>query len=182
MLGVNHGPGLFKVCLTSLLFFFQLSSECADKLFHVKFYVLKMKSFPFFEALTPPIRCILKTCDNKISTITWKKLPSGVHLFNGSSFPQCGVGLSELQQKAVCEAIPSPPSKKKKLGRDTPLPVIKAASYAQRPDEECSSHALSATKVLRFSLIALLLFISFSSLFESFFSLKVYFALLVQHN
>lgn len=125
----------------------RLSSECADKLFHVKFHVLKMKSFPFFEALTPPIRCILKTCDNKISTITWKKLPSGVHLFNGSSFPQCGVGLSELQQKAVCEAIPSPPSKKKKLGRDTPLPVIKAASYAQRPDEECSSHALSATKV-----------------------------------
>ncbi|KAL2943395.1 SH2 domain-containing protein B [Bienertia sinuspersici] len=75
-----------------------------------------------------------------------KKLPSGVHLFNGSSLSQSGVGHSELQQKPVCEAIPSPPSKKKKLEQDTSLPVTMAEPYIERLDEDCSSHTISATK------------------------------------
>ncbi|XP_021842567.2 SH2 domain-containing protein B isoform X1 [Spinacia oleracea] len=126
----------------------RLSSECDNKMFSIKFHLQKRRNFPFFEAFTPPIRCILKTCDTKISTITWKKLPSGFHLFNGSSLPHYGVGHSELQlqQNPVCEAIPSPPSKRKKLEQDSSLPVTKAESNLQRFDEECSSQTLSVTK------------------------------------
>lgn len=109
---------------------------------------------PFLEAFTPPIRCIDKTSDTKKSTITWKKLPSGVHLVNGSSSPQFSVGHSELVQKAVCEAIPTPPLKRKKVGQDNSLPVSKSEPSEQAPDEECSSYAApaTATKVLKFLL------------------------------
>ncbi|XP_021773928.1 uncharacterized protein LOC110737886 isoform X1 [Chenopodium quinoa] len=124
----------------------RLSSECDNKLFCVKFHLLKLGKFPFFEAYTPPIRSILKSCDTKVSTIKWKKLSSGFHLFNRSSLPQNGIEHSELHQKPVCEAIPNPPLKRKKSGQDTPLPHTKVESTVQRSDEEGSSFNMSATK------------------------------------
>ncbi|XP_021726916.1 uncharacterized protein LOC110694069 isoform X2 [Chenopodium quinoa] len=135
-----RGRASFQLNLT------RLSSECDNKLFCVKFHLLKLGKFPFFEAFTPPIRSILKSCDTKVSTITWKKLSSGFHLFNRSSLPQNGIGHSELHQKPVCEAIPNPPLKRKKSGQDTPLPHTKAESTVQRFDEEGNSFNVSATK------------------------------------
>ena len=147
-------PGVNNVYFSA----FQLSSECDNKLFCVKFNVLNVGCSPFLEAYTPPIRCIVRTSDTKKSTISWKKLPSGVHLVNGSSLPQFSVGHPELIQKAVGEAITTPPLKRKKVGQDTPLPVSKVEPSEQAPDEECSSYAVSATatatatKVLKFLL------------------------------
>ncbi|CAO2829515.1 unnamed protein product [Amaranthus hypochondriacus] len=136
---LQQGRASFQLSIT------RLSSECDNKLFRVKFNVLSMGCSPFLEAFTPPIRCIDKTSDTKKSTITWKKLPSGVHLVNGSSSPQFSVGHSELVQKAVCEAIPTPPLKRKKVGQDNSLPVSKSEPSEQAPDEECSSYAAPAT-------------------------------------
>lgn len=137
-----HGRASFKLEIS------KVSSTCENKLFCIKFHVPNPGDYPFLEAFSPPIRCISKMRNTKVSTITWKKLPSGFHLFNGSISPNYGGGYSELQQNAaVCEVRPSPPSKRVKLGRDSPLTASKADTSAQRPDEECNSYTVTANKV-----------------------------------
>ena len=100
------------------------------------FYIPELGNHPFLEALTPMIRCISRTSNTTMSTITWKKLPSGVHLFNGSTSPQHAV---ELQQKSSCETRSNPPSKKVKLGEDTPMEDTEADTSMQQTEEECNS-------------------------------------------
>ncbi|KAL9232490.1 hypothetical protein vseg_007598 [Gypsophila vaccaria] len=126
----------------------QLSSECDNKLFCIKLSVPEMENYPYFEVFTPPILSISRSSNGKIPTITWKKLPSGVHLFNGSSSPQCGVGNSELQQKAACESRPNlPPLKRVKFGQITPMENTKADTSVKHHEEECDSYRMPENKV-----------------------------------
>ncbi|KAJ8426713.1 hypothetical protein Cgig2_000340 [Carnegiea gigantea] len=136
-----HGRASFKLKIS------QLSSKCHNRLFCIKFDIPQMRHYPFLMVFSPPIRCISRTSNSKMPTITWKKLPSGLHLFNGSNSPKYGSGCTELQQSAVCEARLSPPSKRVKLGRDNALTVTNGVSSAKRPDEECNSYTVAANKV-----------------------------------
>ncbi|GMH24243.1 hypothetical protein Nepgr_026086 [Nepenthes gracilis] len=136
-----QGRAVFKLKIS------QLSSKCDNRLFRIKFCIAKFETYPFLEALSPPIRCISRGRNTRISTITWKKLPSGVHLVNGSSCPGNDFWYSELQQNAVCEARPSPSSKRVKLGPDSASPVVKVDYSHEQPDEECNSHVWANSKV-----------------------------------
>ncbi|KAK9674533.1 hypothetical protein RND81_12G238900 [Saponaria officinalis] len=98
-----------------------------------------MENYPFLGAFTPPIRCILKTSNGNVATITWKKLPSGVHLFNG-------VGNPELQQKATCEARSNPPSKRVKFGQITPVEDTKTDTSVKKCEQECNSYRMPENK------------------------------------
>ncbi|KAH9627280.1 hypothetical protein KSS87_014148, partial [Heliosperma pusillum] len=134
---IFEGRASFKMYIS------QLSSKCENKLFRIKFDVPEIGNYPFFEAFTPPVRCISSTSNGgNMSTITWKKLPSGIHLFNGSSSPQYAVGHSELQSKAICETKPNPPSKRVKFGEDTPMENTKADTTAKQHEEECNSYTV----------------------------------------
>ncbi|GAB4846677.1 hypothetical protein Ancab_025683 [Ancistrocladus abbreviatus] len=128
-----HGRASFKLKIS------QLSSKCDNRLFRIKFGMVERGNYPFLEAFSPPIRCISRSRNTRISTITWKKLSAGVHLVNGSSSPGHGDGYSELQQNSICEARPSPPSKRVKLGPDSGFP--------EQPVEECNSQIWVASKV-----------------------------------
>lgn len=136
-----HGRASFKLKIS------QLSSKCHNRLFCIKFDIPQIRHYPFLMVFSPPIRCISRTSNSKMPTITLKKLPSGLHLFNGSNSPKYGSGCTELQQSAVCEARPSPPSKRVKLGRDNALTVTNGVSSVKRPDEECNSYTVAANKV-----------------------------------
>lgn len=125
------------------MFPFQLSSRCDNRLFCIKFEILQLSRFPFFEVISQPIRCISRNRNPR----TRRKSPSGVHLVNGSQSPEHNDGSSELLHNIVCEAKQSPSSKRVKLGQDKPFSVFNDAFTSKQPDEECNSHALTTNEV-----------------------------------
>ncbi|CAI9088901.1 OLC1v1023355C1 [Oldenlandia corymbosa var. corymbosa] len=99
----------------------QLSSKCDNKMFHIRFEVPKNGNYPFLVAFSLPIRCISRSRHPRTSSATWKKLPAGTYLCNGAQSAKLDSGSSETLHNVVCEAKPSPSSKRVKLGQDDPF-------------------------------------------------------------
>lgn len=124
----------------------QLSSKCDNRLFRIRFGIPKIHRYPFLEAFSPPIRCISRSRNARTSSVTLKKLTSGVHLLNGSQSSGLDDRSSELLNSVVREAKPSPSSKRVKLGQEKPFEIFADSFTSKRADRECQSHAFTTTE------------------------------------
>ncbi|KAK3011377.1 hypothetical protein RJ639_012447, partial [Escallonia herrerae] len=126
-----NGRASFKLKIS------QLSSKCDNRLFCIRFHILKVGRYPFFEALSSPIRCVSRNCTTQTSPI-WKKSTSAV---DGSLYSASDEESSKLLQNIVSEAKPSPSSKRIKLGQENPFVMFKADTLLERANQECNSPA-----------------------------------------
>lgn len=124
----------------------QLSSKCDNRLFRIRFHMPK-RSYPFFEAFSPPIRCISRGRNTRISSLTWKRSTSAVHPLNLSQISGIDDACMELQPNSVREGKPSPSSKRFRLGQDKISAAFKNDLVLGQPDEECNSHAWTTNQV-----------------------------------
>ncbi|GAB2284283.1 hypothetical protein Dimus_018746 [Dionaea muscipula] len=137
---LTHGRATFKLKIS------QLPSRCDNRLFRLRFSVPKMGNHPSLVAISPPIRCVSRNIATRTSTITWKKLPSGVHLVNASSSPGQGNGFIEFQMNGVSQAVCNPPPKRVKLGAHSPQEFMKVHQIQDHQDDECDSHIWQSSK------------------------------------
>lgn len=133
------------VTYLSVLFFFvflQLSSKCDNRLFRIRFEVLKVAGFPFLETLSRPIRCISRNRTVRTCSIICKKTPAAIHPVDGSQ--SCGFddGSVEIQNNTVREAKPSPSSKRVRLEQEK-------ISAMEQPEGEYDSHPRTANEVFK---------------------------------
>jgi hypothetical protein len=125
----------------------QLSSKCDNRLFRIRFHMLKSGSYPFFEAFSPPIRCISRGRNTRVSSVMWKRSTSTIHPHNLSQSSGVDEGSLELQHNSVNEARPYSSSKRVRSGHDRLSTTFKTDPNVERPDEECNSHPQTANKV-----------------------------------
>ncbi|KAI9186503.1 hypothetical protein LWI28_017906 [Acer negundo] len=136
---ILHGRASFKLKIS------QLSSKCDNRLFRIRFEILKAVGFSFLEALSPPIRCISRNRNIRTSVI-YKKSPAATQPLNGSqSFDDVSV---ELQKIAVHEAKPSSLSKRVRFDQEK-------ISTVEQPEGECNSHPRNAIKAERIDVASL---------------------------
>ncbi|KAK0601966.1 hypothetical protein LWI29_029127 [Acer saccharum] len=136
---ILHGRASFKLKIS------QLSSKCDNRLFRIRFEILKAVGFSFLEALSPPIRCISRNRNIRTSVIC-KKSPAATQPLNGSqSFDDVSV---ELQKIAVHEAKPSSLSKRVRFDQEK-------ISTVEQPEGECNSHLRNAIKAERIDVASL---------------------------
>ncbi|XP_038898307.1 SH2 domain-containing protein A-like isoform X2 [Benincasa hispida] len=129
-----HGRASFKLKIS------QLSSKCDNKLFRIRFCIPRVEGYPFFEALSSPIRCISRSRNTRMSTLMLKR--STFHPLDGSRSSGLDNGTSEHEYVSVDEEKPSPLLKRIKLGQDKPTPNDDPSSG--QADEECNSHSFTA--------------------------------------
>ncbi|XP_031740585.1 SH2 domain-containing protein B isoform X1 [Cucumis sativus] len=129
-----HGRASFKLKIS------QLSSKCDNKLFRIRFCIPRVEAYPFFEALSSPIRCISRSRNTRMSTLMLKR--STFHPLDVSRSSGLDNGTSEHEHVSVEEEKPSPLLKRVKLGQDRPTPIDDPSSG--QPDEECNSHSFTA--------------------------------------
>nr|GEY18609.1 SH2 domain-containing protein A isoform X2 [Tanacetum cinerariifolium] len=113
----------------------QLSSQCDNRLFRIKFNVFKMgRRYPFLEAFSRPIRCILPNLvpNPRTSTLIWKQSTSAIHTFNGPSW--LNGGTMEPVNNIVHEAKLTPLSKRIKLGQANSVVNVKPDNVLKQPD------------------------------------------------
>ncbi|XP_059661383.1 SH2 domain-containing protein A-like [Cornus florida] len=128
-----NGRASFKLKIS------QLSSKCDNRLFQIRFDIPKMERYPFLEAFSPPIRCISRNRNTRISTVMCNKSISMSHLVNGSQSSGLDDGSTELLQNIIHEAKPSLSSKRVKLSQENLFASIKPDITLERADEECNS-------------------------------------------
>lgn len=119
---------------------FQLSSKCDNRLFRIRFDVLKMEKCPFLKALSPPIRCISRNKNPRISSMTCKRTTVGIHPTDISQLSMLDEDDLELQRNSCCEAKPNSISKRIRVGQDRISATFRADPNLEPPDEECNSH------------------------------------------
>ncbi|XAR56410.1 hypothetical protein NMG60_11036887 [Bertholletia excelsa] len=134
-----NGRSSFKLKIS------QLSSKCDNRLFQIKFDVPKMGRYPFFEALSSPIRCISRNRNTRTS-LTWKNSNSAIHVLGGSPSSGLDDGSSELLYNFVQEGKLSPSSKRVKLGQENSYATHRADIIMDRADEECNSRAWTTSE------------------------------------
>ncbi|KAL6999690.1 hypothetical protein U1Q18_000845 [Sarracenia purpurea var. burkii] len=132
---LTNGRASFKLKIS------QLSSKCENRLFRIRFDIPNLGRYPFFEALSSPIRCISRNRNTRNSSLTWKKSNSTIRLLSGSPSSGLDDGSSELLYSSVHEAKLSPSSKRVKLGQENSFATCKADLTMDRAEEECNSHA-----------------------------------------
>ncbi|PWA47571.1 SH2 domain protein A [Artemisia annua] len=113
----------------------KLSSQCDNRLFRIKFNVFKMgRRYPFLEAFSRPIRCILPNLvpNPRTSTLIWKRSTSAIHTFNGPSW--LNGGTMEPINNVVHESKLTPLSKRIKLGQANPVVNVKPDNVLKQPD------------------------------------------------
>ncbi|KAL2496563.1 SH2 domain protein B [Forsythia ovata] len=119
----------------------QLSSKCDNRLFRIRFDIPKMGRCPFLETFSVPIRCISRSRNTRTTSTPWRKASSGIYLLNGSQSPDLDDGPVELLPSIVCEAKPSPSSKRIKLGQDKPFAMFEDNLPLKQGSKEYSSRA-----------------------------------------
>lgn len=129
-----NGRASFKLKLS------QLSSNCDNRLFRIRFDIPKMGRYPFLEAFFGPIRSISQNRSTGNSFSTWKKLSSGVYKLGESPSSGLDSGVCELPFNIVHEAKLSPSSKRVKLGHESSLVACTADLSRERAGEACNSH------------------------------------------
>ncbi|XP_057755080.1 SH2 domain-containing protein A-like isoform X2 [Arachis stenosperma] len=123
----------------------QLSSKCDNRLFLIKFCVPKLGNYPFFEALSRPIRCISRSRNTRLSTLVWKRSPG---LAKHNLMQSSGMDDASFEhQHPVCEAKSNPLTKRFRFGHDKISVSVKADTNVEQPDEECNSHARTTNQV-----------------------------------
>ncbi|KAL1319788.1 uncharacterized protein LOC107638334 isoform X1 [Arachis ipaensis] len=123
----------------------QLSSKCDNRLFLIKFCVPKLGNYPFFEALSRPIRCISRSRNTRLSTLVWKRSPG---LPKHNLMQSSGMDDASFEhQHPVCEAKSNPLTKRFRFGHDKISVSVKADTNLEQPDEECNSHARTTNQV-----------------------------------
>jgi hypothetical protein len=110
--------------------------------------MMKSGSYPFFEAFSPPIRCISRGRNTRVSSLTWKRSTSAIHPPNLSQSSGMDEGSLEIQHNSVHDARPCPSSKRVRSGHDKISAAFKIDPTVEQPDEECNSHAWTANQVL----------------------------------
>nr|GEW53783.1 SH2 domain-containing protein A isoform X1 [Tanacetum cinerariifolium] len=112
-----------------------LSSQCDNRLFCIKFNVFKMgRRYPFLEAFSRPIRCILPNLvpNPRTSTLIWKRSTFTIHTFNGPSW--LNGGNMEPINNVVHEAKLTPLSKRIKLGQANLVVNVKPDNVLKQQD------------------------------------------------
>lgn len=133
--------------MSDLLWSFQLSSKCENRLFRIRFDIPRFERCPFLEALSRPIRCISRSRNTRIPTMMWKKPTSTIHLINGCQSSMLDDGCFDLQQHTVREAKHSPSSKRVRLGQEN-VPTVFMSDYSVgKRDLECNSYAWNTNQV-----------------------------------
>ncbi|KAJ7948824.1 SH2 domain protein A [Quillaja saponaria] len=125
----------------------QLSSKCESRLFLIRFNMSKFGSYPFLEASSPPIRCISRNRNTRLSTLVWKRPTSAFHRLSLTQSSAVNDGSLELQNNSVNEAKTTPLLKRFRLGHDRIAVSMKAHPSFEQPDEECNSHAWTSNQV-----------------------------------
>lgn len=108
----------------------------------------KMEDYPFLKALSPPIRCISRNRNPRVSSTMWKRSISDVQPASISQAYVLDEDNSELQHNSLHEAKPSSFSKCTRLGQDRISATFRGDSPLEPPDEECNSHAWTANQVV----------------------------------
>lgn len=109
---------------------------------------MRSGNYPFFEAFSPPIRCISRGRNIRASSLTWKRSTSAIQSVSLSESSRMDVGSLELQHGNSHEARPCPSSKRVRSGPDKLCAALKTDLNLERPDEKCNSHAGTANLVL----------------------------------
>ncbi|RYR11468.1 hypothetical protein Ahy_B04g068990 isoform B [Arachis hypogaea] len=131
--------------ITNYVSICQLSSKCDNRLFLIKFCVPKLGNYPFFEALSRPIRCISRSRNTRLSTLVWKRSPG---LPKHNLMQSSGMDDASFEhQHPVCEAKSNPLTKRFRFGHDKISVSVKADTNLEQPDEECNSHARTTNQV-----------------------------------
>ncbi|XP_051152217.1 SH2 domain-containing protein A-like [Andrographis paniculata] len=114
-----NGRASFKLKIS------QLSSKCDNRLFQIMFHIPQMGRYPFFKALSLPIRCISRSKTSRTVALTSRKSSNRNHYINRCESSSLDDGSMELVPNIIREAKPSPSSKRIKLGNDVPLAMFK---------------------------------------------------------
>lgn len=109
---------------------------------------MRSGNYPFFEAFSPPIRCISRGRNIRASSsLTWKRSTSAIQSVNLSESSRMDAGSLELQHSNIHEARPCPSSKRVRSGVDKLCAAFKSDPNLEQPDEKCNSHAGTANLV-----------------------------------
>ncbi|XP_062087248.1 SH2 domain-containing protein B-like [Humulus lupulus] len=128
-----HGRASFKLKIS------QLSSKCQNRLFRIRFHLPNMKTYPFFEAFSPPIRSISRNQNTRVSSTMWKRSNSAPHQISQS--PGVDEDMMDVDQNSSHETKPSPLSKRLRLGQDRISTTVRADPTLETLDDECNSHS-----------------------------------------
>ncbi|WCJ32370.1 SH2 domain protein B [Euphorbia peplus] len=124
-----HGRASFKLKIS------QLSSKCENRLFRIKFEMPEIGGYHFLWVFSHPIRCISRSRNPRASSVTWKRPTSDSHPVRGLDN-----GSAEFEHNFALDLKPSSSSKRVKLRQES-------MNVVEQPDEECNSHAWSASQV-----------------------------------
>lgn len=101
--------------------------------------MLNMEEYPFLKALSPPIRCISRSKNPRISSMMWKRSTVGIHSTDISQSSILDEDDLELQRNSLCEAKPNSKSKRIRVGQDRISATFRPDHTLEPPDEECNS-------------------------------------------
>ncbi|CAN0891168.1 SH2 domain-containing protein A, partial [Linum grandiflorum] len=116
----------------------QLSSKCENRLFHIKFELLKYKGYHFLEAFSHPIRCISRNRNPRPSSAILKRPTSAQYYLSDCPSIASDNGSLELHN-SLHEGNATPSSKRSKL-------VQEKTSLAPQLEEEGYSQALTGNQ------------------------------------
>ncbi|PIA29496.1 hypothetical protein AQUCO_05900010v1 [Aquilegia coerulea] len=134
----------------------QLSSKCDNRLFRVRFDVLKSRRYPFLEAYTSPIRCISRSRNTRPSSVVGKKSTSASNIHDKYQLLEIDDGCPEAQQNnedghlaksPIPELRCSTPPKRTKAGSEKQSVRVQADSTFGRQYDGCKSNRLSSNQV-----------------------------------
>ena len=130
--------------------------------------MLKSGSYPFFEAFSPPIRCISRGRNARGSSLMWKRSTSTFHPVNISQSSRVDEGSLELEHSSIYEARPYSSSKRVRSGHYKLSTTFETDPNSKRPDEECNSHPWTVNQVLlgTLSLLCLVILLTIHFLIE----------------
>lgn len=135
---------LFYQCLH---FLFQLSSKCDNRFFRIRFYIPKMKKYHFLEAVSPPIWCISRNRNTRMSVIP-KRSNSSDHLNTSQT------RLDEDTLEGLCNSLQetksSLSSKRLRSGQERTSATIMVDQTFESLDVECNSEIQTTNEVFIF--------------------------------
>ncbi|XP_017253328.1 SH2 domain-containing protein B [Daucus carota subsp. sativus] len=135
-----NGRASFKLKIS------QLSSKCDNKLFCLGFEIPDLGKYPFFRAISHPIRCISRHRYPRASPSTWKHQTSSMHLLNSSQSFGMGEESSDIPQNTVSAEKQSPSSKRIKLAQEKPLALGRVGILLEQVNREGNPPALICNK------------------------------------
>lgn len=138
---LSNGRASFKLKIS------QLSSKCDNRLFHIKFSIPKIGTYPFLETISHSIRCISRNRNTRSSSLMCKRSSSVVHPLSGSQSSGLDDLSSDIQHSNLRELKPSPSLKRIKSGQEKSSATFMVDPTMDQPDEECNSHAWTSNQV-----------------------------------